>query len=184
LNKGIDSRFDNIRGNFWKFGGFWLLQGVTVWVIMIPSILFLREFEKVFTDPESVRGMLFEIGFLIWFVGFVVEWVADVQKSNWKLNLANKGKWIDVGLWKHSRHPNYFGEIAMWLGIYIFTLPVLIQLGVWVTVAAFISPLYIYTTISFFSGVRILEKRADEKWGYIPQYVEYKKNTNLLIPWF
>jgi steroid 5-alpha reductase family enzyme len=156
-----DDRFDNIRNKFFKFLGFWLLQGFTVWIVMLSVILFDGKYNL--------------IGLLIWFCGLLIESFADAQKSRFIKNPKNKGDFISSGLWKNSRHPNYFGEIMCWVGVYVFS-------GVWFF--GIISPLYIFSLLSFVSGIPILEKKADKIWGKRKDYQEYKKSTSILVPWF
>ena len=103
---------------------------------------------------------------------------ADLQKSKFKANTKNKGKFIQSGVWSWSRHPNYFGEIVLWVGVAIIALPIL-RGWQWVTL---ISPIFVTLLLTRISGVPILEKRADEKWGSQAEYEDYKKNTPVLIP--
>jgi steroid 5-alpha reductase family enzyme len=171
---GRDKRFDEMRKSFWKFGRFWVLQGLTVWFVLIPSLLFLA---KAPTElPWYAYARL-----VIWACGLSIEAVADIQKYRFINNSKNKGKWIDTGLWKYSRHPNYFGEIALWFGLYLFVFSNLSNIEALIGI---IGPLYITLLISFVSGVPLLEKRADKKWGKNPEYIEYKRNTSILLPWF
>ena len=118
------------------------------------------------------------IGFLIWGFGFVFEVVADAQKSRFRAEPQNKGKFIDTGLWARSRHPNYFGEIVLWIGVAVIALPVL-QGWQWI---ALISPLFVTFLLTRVSGVPMLEKSADEKWGGQPEFEAYKTHTPVLIP--
>jgi len=106
------------------------------------------------------------------------EVVADTQKSRFNTDPANKGKFIQSGLWSRSRHPNYFGEIVLWIGIAIIAVPVL-QGWQWI---AMISPLFVTLLLTRVSGVPLLEKKAGKKWGGQVDYEEYKKNTPVLIP--
>jgi steroid 5-alpha reductase family enzyme len=92
-----DDRFDNMRNSFFKFLGFWLLQGFTAWIILIPVILS--------TEKYCIFGLA------IWLTGILIESFADYQKFSFNKNPKNKNKFIQTGLWKYSRHPNYFGEI-------------------------------------------------------------------------
>lgn len=108
VRRGKDSRFDNIRDSFFGFGKFWLFQAITVWVLMIPTVLSLNNGVNF--------GGLSIIGLVIWATGLSVESVADFQKARFAGISSNKDKWIESGIWKYSRHPNYFGEILVWLG--------------------------------------------------------------------
>ncbi len=171
---GKDKRFDDKRSNFWKFGKFWVLQGISVWIIMIPSVLFLSK------DATSLSSISY-LGVIIWALGLVIEAVADIQKYIFKNKPENKERWIEIGLWKYSRHPNYFGEIALWFGIYFFVLP---GLTFWESIIGLVGPLYIASLILFISGIPLLEKSADSRWGNLADYQAYKKRTSLIIPRF
>ncbi len=169
---GVDHRFDDKRDSFWKFGGFWTLQAITVWVVMLSSLLFF--------DAESEpTWWLALFGVAIWAKGLIIESVADIQKYNFTQNKKNKGQFIDIGLWSRSRHPNYFGEILVWIGVYVFAVSALD--GVNQLIAA-ISPLFITAMLLFVSGIPLLEKGADERWGKDKNYQQYKKNTPILVP--
>ncbi|MGD8865403.1 MAG: DUF1295 domain-containing protein, partial [Anaerolineales bacterium] len=103
---------------------------------------------------------------------------ADAQKSRFKADPNNEGDFISSGLWAWSRHPNYFGEIMLWIGVALIAAPVL-RGWQWVTM---ISPVFVTLLITQVSGVPMLEKRADETWGGQEDYEQYKKNTPVLIP--
>ncbi|MCX6249587.1 MAG: DUF1295 domain-containing protein [Bacteroidetes bacterium] len=169
---GRDKRFDGMRENFWLFGRFWLLQGITVWVILIPAIFF-------FTAPSTTLSFLSLPGFLIWLAGLLAETIADLQKYRFSTNLSDRGKWIETGLWKFSRHPNYLGEIMVWTGVYLFVLPGLSTVHAWIGLTG---PVFIALLLIFVSGIPILEKSADKKWGDRDDYLEYKKRVGVLVP--
>ena len=118
------------------------------------------------------------IGTLIWILGFSIEVIADNQKSKFRSNPSNKDKFITTGIWSWSRHPNYFGEILLWIGITIIALPVL-QGWQFITL---ISPIFIIILLTQISGVRLLELRGKKKWGDNEEYKNYIKNTSVLIP--
>jgi steroid 5-alpha reductase family enzyme len=171
IKKGKDGRFDDIRENFWKFGRFWLGQALTVWVLLLPLGL---------TYSHSVEGTnITIIGVILWLFGFVFEAIADAQKFRFTNNPTNKGRWIDIGLWHWSRHPNYFGEILVWIGIYLAAFSVLSPIG---RIVALISPIFITVLLCFISGIPPLEKSSDKKWGSNPKYKTYKQRTSILIP--
>ena len=167
-----DKRFDGMRENFLKFGRFWLLQGISAWVIMIPAIYAL-------SLPVSTFSLSTYVGLAVWCIGFIFETVGDYQKYIFINNPKNKGKWIGSGLWAITRHPNYFGEICMWVGVYIIAFPLLTSLQSFI---ALMSPLWITIVLVFLTGIPILEKGADKKWGSQKAYKEYKKHTPILIP--
>ncbi len=165
-----DKRFDGIRESFPKFLQFWVLQGLSVWVIMLPALFFISTPSLLALWP----------GFLIWVIGLSVETISDLQKYRFTQNPKNKGKFISSGLWKYSRHPNYFGEILCWIGVYIFAFASLAPLQ---KLTALASPLYIIVLLIFVTGLPLLEKSADSKWGSQKTYQEYKRKTSVLIPW-
>lgn len=167
-----DSRFDEMRKHFWKFLSFWILQGITVWIVLIPSILF-------FINKPQSTSILSLIGVLIWFSGLSIETIADLQKYYFINNPENKGKWIETGFWKFSRHPNYFGEIVLWAGVYIYTA---FGLSGYQVLLGMIGPVYIAVLIIFVSGIPLLEKSADERWGKDKNYQIYKEKTSVLVP--
>lgn len=169
---GKDARFDSMRSSFTGFGSFWLLQGVTVGVSMIAAVL-------AFHSGHSQLNSLAYAGLAIFAVGLAVEAVADYQKMAFKSTKKNQGRWIDTGLWRYSRHPNYFGEILVWAGVYIYALQ---SFGVYAALVALVSPVFISLLLIFVSGVPILEKSADKKWGDNKKYQAYKKHTSLLVP--
>jgi len=166
-----DPRFDGKRENFFKFMKFWLVQGLTVWLIMMSSTLY-------FNKTTSINYLSYW-GLGIFSIGLIIESVADYQKYTFKLK--NKSKWIESGLWHYSRHPNYFGEILVWVGVYVFTSS---SLNLVESIIALISPAYIIITLLFISGLPPLEKRYDKKYGKLKAYRDYKKRTSVLIPWF
>jgi steroid 5-alpha reductase family enzyme len=169
---GKDGRFDEIKTSFWRFLMAWTLQGL--WV----TFTFAAALAAITSRTRQELGWVALIGFLVWLVGFAFEVIADNQKSRFQEDPANKGKFIQSGLWAKSRHPNYFGEIVLWVGVAIIAIPVL-QGWQWVTM---ISPLFVTLLITGVSGVPLLEKRADEKWGGQEDYEAYKKRTPTLIP--
>ncbi len=168
-----DSRFDKIRGNPWQFLKFWLLQGFSVWVILLPSFYLLAQKENKSLAPVMVLG----IG--VWFLGLVIETIADWQKFVFKNKSENKDLWISSGLWAYSRHPNYFGEMLVWWGIFIFVLPSFRDWS-WINI---IGPIFITCLLLFVSGIPPLEKRYQEKYANNKAYQDYKEKTSLLIPW-
>jgi len=119
------------------------------------------------------------VGVVLWLIGLVVEAVADWQKFQFIQNKKNKDKWIQSGIWKYSRHPNYFGEIMVWFGVYVFVVSGLTGSE---QLFAMASPLFITFLLLFVSGVPLLEKSADAKWGKEPAYKKYKKSTSILLP--
>lgn len=172
LFMGKDKRFDEYRDNFLLFLRFWVLQGLTVWVVLLSSFLFFNQ-----TPRFTILSL---IGLLVWLAGFIIESFADAQKFVFIRSKKNVGRWIHSGLWAYSRHPNYFGEILCWLGVFLF---VVSSLSLTQSLIAFISPLFIAIILIFGTGLPPLEKSADKKWGHNSAYRKYKKETSILVLW-
>ncbi len=167
----VDHRFDDKRDDPWKFASFWSLQAVAVFVILLPVVASIA-------SPVSPRSFgPFEIaGMVLWLAGFVIEVEADAQKSAFKK--SGKPGVITTGLWSWSRHPNYFGESLLWWGLFLYTVPALSGF-LWVSV---LGPVFITVLLLFVSGIPLLEKSADAKYGSDPAYREYKRRTSVFIP--
>lgn len=173
LHMKVDHRFDDKRGNPVKFGMFWLLQAVTVWVVMLPIYGIFHA-----SSSSELPVALLLPGAVIFVAGLTIEAVADAQKYRFKSKSENRGKFMGEGIWKVSRHPNYLGEMMVWWGL---ALPgVFLFRGI--EYAYFAGPLFITLMLLFVSGIPLLEKSSDEKWGKDPEYLAYKDSTPLLIP--
>ena len=169
---GKDDRFDDIKPSFIRFLNVWTIQGLWVTFTMAAALI------AITTTNHKPLDIFAIIGFLVWVIGFSIEIISDAQKSRFNANPENKGKFIQTGLWSRSRHPNYFGEIVLWVGVVVIALPVL-QGWQWI---ALISPIFVTLLLTRVSGIPLLEKKADQKWGGQENYEEYKKNTPVLIP--
>jgi steroid 5-alpha reductase family enzyme len=169
---GADKRFDAIKPSFPRFLNTWTLQGLWVTLTLAAALAAITTTERVGLGTVSA------IGLLVWVVGIGLEVIADAQKSRFRADPANKGRFIHTGLWFWSRHPNYFGEILLWVGVAIVALPVL-RGWQWATL---ISPVFVALLLLRVSGVPLLEKAADEKWGGQLDYEAYKYRTSLLVP--
>jgi steroid 5-alpha reductase family enzyme len=143
-----------------------LLQGVIMWIVAAP-ILSIR-----ITDGIPPLSILEVIGALVWACGFFFEAVGDWQLVRFKADPANKGKLMTTGVWKFTRHPNYFGDAAQWWGFFIIAF----ANGAWWTVY---SPLLMTFLLVRISGVAMLERTMKEK----PGYAEYMRRTSAFIPW-
>ena len=171
LRVGKDRRFDDMRDSFTRFGKFWIGQAVTAWILMLPVALAQYRGGKLTT--------LALLGLIVWALGLIIEAIADYQKYVFKQSSDNKNKWIQTGIWKYARHPNYLGEILTWVGIYIYCFE---ALNLAEKILGLSSPGLIAALLLFVSGVPLLEKSADKRWGTLPEYQAYKARTRLLIP--
>ena len=169
---GKDTRFDEIKPSFLRFLNTWTLQGLWVTFTLAAALV------AITTTTRKELDLFAAIGFLVWVFGFAFEVTADLQKSRFRADQNNKGRFIHTGLWAWSRHPNYFGEIVLWVGVAIIALPVL-RGWQWVTL---ISPVFVALLLTRISGVPILEKQADERWGGQEDYEAYKERTPVLVP--
>ena len=172
--EGKDNRFTVMKTKFWWFLFTWTMGGLWVFITMAAGLAALTSAKVV------PLGWFALVGVSLWLEGFIIEVVADYQKSKFKSKKENQYKFINQGLWSLSRHPNYFGEITLWLGIAIIAFPVLEG---WQLVTL-ISPVFVYILLTKISGIAMLEPRADKKWGEDPEYRLYKESTPVLIPMF
>ena len=168
----VDHRFDEMRDRPLRFARFWLLQAIAVAVIMLPVSYLLSR------DDAPGFGLWAIAGAAIWLVGLVVEAAADAQKSRFKAKDENRGRFITSGLWRYSRHPNYFGEILVWWGLFAYAVPFLQGAAF----AVVVGPVFITLLLLFVSGIPLLERSADAKYGDDPAYREYKQRTSILVP--
>ncbi|MGE5689106.1 MAG: DUF1295 domain-containing protein [Pseudomonadota bacterium] len=172
LRMKVDHRFDGMRDEPLRFARFWLLQAISVAVIMLPVTVLLGE-----DDPPGFGGWAIA-GAAIWLVGLVIEAVADAQKSAFRANDENRGRFITSGLWRYSRHPNYFGEMLVWWGLFLFAVPSLDGAAF----AVVVGPVFITLLLLFVSGIPPLERSAEARYGDDPAYREYKRRTSVLVP--
>ncbi len=171
LRIGKDARFDDKRGNFLVFLRFWVVQAIAVWAIMLPVTVLLS------LSSAPSLGAVSLAGAALWAIGFAIEIASDAQKYAFRNNPVNDGRWIQSGLWKYSRHPNYFGEVVLWWGLFILALPGLSASMLF----ALVGPVFITLLLLFVSGVPLLEKSAEEKHGNNPEYQAYKHRTSVFI---
>ena len=166
---GEDRRFRDIKPNFTRFFMTWTLQGM--WVSMCLLCVLTAISSGIITNS------IFYIGAVIFTLGFIIEVIADYQKTVFRKNIGNKDKFISTGLWAYSRHPNYFGEILLWFGIAIMSFSSLNGLQY----LTLISPIFVYILLVYISGIRILENNGFKKWGHLESYKEYLQNTPRLF---
>ncbi len=166
-----DRRFDGMRNKFFSFLKFWVLQGVTVYVVMLSAI-------GVWNQKTTTLTALSVLGGAVFLAGLILETVADAQKYKFNTN-KKTDTWIHSGVWSVSRHPNYLGEMMVWLGVYLY---VFSSLHGNARLVGLLSPIYIIVLLLFVSGIPLLEKSANKKWGSDPAYKKYIKQTPALIP--
>lgn len=171
IGKHDDNRYieltKNIKNNFELFIKIYLPQLYLMLIICSP-ILF-----TVISKTNTLE-IINIFGILIWIFGFIFESTADLQLKKFKSDISNKGKIMDSGLWAYSRHPNYFGEVVQWWGIWTISLSTIYSFF------TFIGPATITYLILFVSGIPLLEKSKENN----ELYIKYKSRVNKFIPWF
>ena len=172
LKAGEDRRFREVKQNFSKFLVWWSVSAL--WVFLTAA----NALTMIINNVSFTDDFYFYFGLSLWLIGFSFEALADEQKRRFKSDKKNKDAFISTGLWGISRHPNYFGEILLWVGMAVIALPTLIG---WQYVTL-ISPIFIYFLLTRVSGVNLLEDRANQKWGGTEEYESYVKKTPVLIP--
>ncbi|MDO5701369.1 MAG: DUF1295 domain-containing protein [Bowdeniella nasicola] len=171
---GGDRRFEDIKPSASRFFFTWTLQGL--WVSVTASAAWVA----ITSTGRAPLGVFAWAGTTLWLVGFVLEVVADAQKTAFKSRSENAGRFIHTGLWSRSRHPNYAGEILLWVGIAVIAWPNLSGWGL----IGLVSPVFVALLLTRVSGIPMLEAKADKTWGGQSAYEQYKAQTPLLIPAF
>ena len=174
VKSGEDKRFRGIKKSFSKFLMTWTLSALWVFLSTVNAVTVI-----VLNSLQPI-GLFFVLGGVLWVLGFGFEMVADRQKMHFSEQSENTDKFITQGLWSISRHPNYFGEIILWIGIAIISLPLLSGLQ-FVTL---VSPVFVFLLLTKISGLPFLEDKAEKKWGKDKDYIEYKNKTPILVPFF
>ena len=172
LKAGEDRRFREVKQKFSGFLVWWTLSALWVFLTTVNALV------MIINNVSYHNDYYFYFGLVLWVAGFSFEVIADEQKRRFRLQSSNKDQFISTGLWSISRHPNYFGEILLWIGMAVIAFP---TLQGWQHVSL-ISPIFIYLLLTRMSGVNLLEKYADEKWGGDENYQAYKRDTPVLIP--
>ena len=172
MKDGEDKRFRSIKPDFLQYLMTWTIQGL--WV----SVTYAAGLAAITSATPVAPDLFLLVGLILWLAGFTIEVAADLQKSRFRAQEENRNRFIQSGLWAWSRHPNYFGEIVLWLGIAVMALPVLQG---WQYVCL-ISPVFVIFLLTKISGVRMLEARARKQWGEEVEYQSYKARTPVLVP--
>ena len=172
IGKGEDFRYQAMRAQhgrsfFWvSLGTVFGLQGVLMWIVSLPVQATVAR-----PDPDGL-GWLAIAGVVAWTIGLLFETVGDVQLARFKSNSANKGKVMDRGLWRYTRHPNYFGDFCVWWGLYLIA----IDAGHWWTI---VGPAAMTALLMKYSGAGLLEKSIVNRR---PGYDDYIRRTNGFFP--
>lgn len=176
IKTGKDDRFDEIRDNVLKFAVFWFFQALWVWTVGMPV-------NVLNAQQSSVPiGVLDYLGWALFAVGLGLEAAADQTKFAFRQDPTNRGQWCTKGVWAWSRHPNYAGEIMLWWGIWLSTVPVWRDAGpswAWATV---VSPVFITLLLLFGSGIPGNESSYDQRFGDREDYWEYLRSVSILWP--
>ena len=168
---GEDKRFREYKKSWSKFLLAWTTSGM--WVTICSACAMTA----IASENIIELNTIFFIGLFMFVFGFSIEIIADYQKTKFRSVASNKDKFISSGLWSKSRHPNYVGEIILWLGISVMSFSNLEGLQ-YITL---ISPFFTYWLLVYISGVSILEKSGQEKWGHLKDYQDYIKKTPKLL---
>ena len=170
LATGGDGRFDKIKTSAPRFLVAWSLQGLWISATLLAALICIGEREP------SALGLVDALGTLFWVIGFAIESISDEQKRRFRKSGSRDG-FISTGLWAWSRHPNYFGEILLWTGLAMIAST---SMTGWEWLGL-ISPLFVFALLRYGSGIPILEERADQRFGHLPAYLEYRGKTPLLM---
>ena len=182
LSWGEDRRFDEMRSDFFKFAAFWLAQAVWVWTVTLPVQL-LNGGAGNAKAPISANA-LDVIGLVLFGYGLLLEAWADQAKLNFKNNPESRGNFCNVGPWRWSRHPNYAGEMSLWIGIFLVCVRGFAEGNArWSDyVLASLSPAFIVLLLLFGSGLPLLEASSNRRYGLREDYRVYRERTSPLIP--
>ena len=169
---GEDQRFRKIKLSTPRFLLTWTLQGTWVFITAGAALA------AIMTPNTDALGGVFYVGVILWIIGFLVEVIADNQKSRFKADPANEGRFINTGIWSRAQHPNYFGEIVLWTGVAVMAWPSLSESAL----IFLVSPLFVALLLTRISGIPLLRKTAGARWGDDLEYQAYLKETPVLIP--
>jgi steroid 5-alpha reductase family enzyme len=171
-NDGKDVRFEKAKRHFFWFLQYWMGQALWVSLTACAAII------AILSPEEDTLPVLAMVGMALWLSGFAIESISDYQKRVFRKENNPSEAFIHTGLWSRSRHPNYFGEITLWTGIAVIALNTLTGIE-YITL---ISPVFVYILLTRMSGVNLLERIADERYGHLEEYQRYKRNTPVLVP--
>ena len=170
-NDGKDVRFEQAKRHFLWFLQYWMGQALWVSLTACAAII------AILSPEDDTLPVLAMVGMALWLSGFTIESIADYQKRAFRKENNPSEAFIHTGLWARSRHPNYFGEITLWTGIAVIALNTLTGIE-YITL---ISPVFVYILLTRMSGINMLERIADERYGHLEEYKKYKENTPVLF---
>lgn len=173
---GEDKRFDEMRNNFWKFLGFWVFQMIWVFTGSLPIILVNANQTSFSSSKLAAQDY---IGIAMFVIGLLIEFEADRAKFAFKMDKSNKGKWCNISVWAYSRHPNYFGEMLLWWGLWVIAQTTFSEVWMYVSL---VGPIFTMTILSFLSGMNLSEPLYNNRWATNAGYQEYRCTTSILIP--
>ena len=169
---GKDIRFEKAKTHFFWFLQYWI--GQALWVALTACAALVA----ILSPEDDTLPVLAMVGMALWLTGFTIESISDYQKRVFRKENNPSQSFIHTGLWARSRHPNYFGEITLWTGIAVIALNTLTG----VEYITLISPVFVYILLTRMSGINLLERIADERYGELEEYQRYKRNTPVLFP--
>jgi len=178
--KPEDYRYQAMRRRWktnivWKsFKNVYMFQGLVIFLVAFPVWFINISINPPLVNLLDFTGITLWLGTLIWLIGFLFESIGDYQLYKFKQDPNNKGKVMDRGLWKYTQHPNYFGEVTQWWGIFI------IALAVPFGFISIVGPIFITYMIIKVSGIRLLNYRYKDD----DKYADYKRRTSQFFPWF
>ena len=172
IKDGKDERFDKAKKKFFWFLQYWM--GQAAWVVFTAGASILAILSPVEAELEVIAF----IGIFLWWSGFLIEVISDYQKRKFRETSDPKTEFISTGLWARSRHPNYFGEITLWVGMAVISFSSLSGVEY---VTAIVSPVFVYFLLVKLEGVPMLERIADERYSNLPEYQQYKEKTPVLM---
>ena len=171
-NDGKDVRFEKAKRHFFWFLQYWMGQALWVSLTACAAII------AILSPEDDTLPFLAIVGMTLWLSGFTIETISDYQKRVFRKEYNSTEAFIHTGLWARSRHPNYFGEITLWTGIAVIALNTLSG----IEYMTLVSPVFVYILLTRMSGVNLLERIADERYGHLEEYQQYKRNTPVLVP--
>jgi steroid 5-alpha reductase family enzyme len=177
---GQDARFDVFKICQVSWMGCWSSQAI--WVIMIQLPILLINERDDSAEYKIKDYITISVFMVLWVIGFICETAADNEKFVFKCRAENRGKYINSGIWRYSRHPNYFGEILMWLCISLLVISKDLKDGP--MYSALVSPGFTMFLLLGVSGIPMVDASGWKRWGHLEEYKAYMKNTSVLIPWF